>query len=175
MKQKILKKLDTLIAETSETLESVKDLSEKDLHNNAYGWSIIQVFSHLNTAEFSSLLYMKKKMKAGSKMPAYNFSNRIRYFFTQGLLKSSLRWKAPKLVANPKADYSLDEIKQDWSNTREQIRKYIDEYPEELINKAVYKHPFAGRLDLNRAIDSFIYHQRHHRHQIKRIRKTVEQ
>ena len=172
-KQKILVKLDKLIEESSEIFKSINDLDKEDLSNSAYGWSIVQIFSHLNTAEIGSMLYMKKKMQAGSSMPDYSVSNKVRYFLTKGLLQSSLRWKAPKVVANPKADYTFEEVKSEWAKNRELIREYINEYPEELLSRAVYKHPFAGRLDLDGAIDSFIYHQRHHKHQIRRIRKKI--
>ena len=64
-------------------------------------------------------------------------------------------------------------IRDEWTKTREAIKNYVEEYPDKLLSKAVYKHPFAGRLDLESAIGSFIYHQRHHIHQIKRIRKKM--
>lgn len=172
-KEPIFHNLELLNQETQVMYESLKDMAEEDLHDQRYGWSIIQVFSHLNMAEFGSLRYMNKKMQAEDKMPEYAISHKVRYFLTKRLLQSSLKWKAPKVVADPKGDYSFQEMKEIWAKTRSMIETYISEYPEKLLSKAVYKHPFAGRLDLDGAVSSFVYHQRHHVHQIKRIRKEI--
>ena len=172
-KQQIFETLKKLDEETMQIFNSIEGLSEEDLSNKSYGWSIIQVLSHLNMAEFGSLTYMTKKMQAGEGMPEYAVSNKIKYFLTKRLLQSSLKWKAPKVVADPKDDYALSELKDVWRKTRVMAEKYISDYPDSLLTKAVYKHPFAGRLDLEGAISSFLYHQRHHVHQIRRIRKKI--
>ena len=174
MKEPLFDKLKTLDQETNAMFDLVEGLSEDELHDKAYGWSIIQVYAHLNMAEAGSVHYMKKKMQAGSQMPNFSTTGKIRYVMTKRLLESSLKWKAPKVVAVPKEDYSLEEIREEWATTRAMTKKYVKEYPDELLSKAVYKHPFAGRLDLEGAIGSFIYHQRHHRHQIKRIMKMIK-
>lgn len=172
-KQPILEKLSKLDKETEELFALSSGLNEEDLKNQSYGWSIIQVYAHLNIAETGSVMYMKKKMLAGQKMKDFNFLGKIRYFFVKGLLQGSLKWKAPKVIAQPNGDLTLKQIKDQWAKTRASTKKYVEEYPEDLLSKAVYKHPFAGRLNLEGAISSFIYHQRHHMHQIKRIKKKI--
>ena len=174
MKQDLNRKLKQLNLETERMYNYIKDLDEDKLHDTSYGWSVIQVFAHLETAEQGSTLYMRKKMKAGSNMPEFSLQHKIKFFLTKGLLQSSLKWKAPKIVANPEGGYSLDEMKKRWRETRQETEQFVSDYPEELMNKAVYKHPMAGRLDLSGAIDSFIYHQRHHIHQIRRIRQKIQ-
>ena len=173
VKQPIFNKLELLDAETEMLYRMADGLSEEDLHDHSYGWSIIQVFSHLNMAESGSVRYMKKKMQAGDEIPQISFLGKFRFLLTKGLLQSSLRWKAPKVVSQPKGDLSLKEMQETWAETRKATKQYVETYPEHLLNKAVYKHPFAGRMDLAGAIGSFIYHQRHHMHQIRRIRKKI--
>lgn len=173
MKQHLQHKLERLDKEREEMYQSVEQLSEEDLHDESYGWSIIQVFSHLNDAEAGSILYMSKKMKAGTGMKDFSFGNKLRMTMSKAFLQSGLKWKAPSFISNPVGDYSFDEMKEKWEKTREQTKQYVKAYPKELIDKAVYRHPFAGRLDLANAIDSFTYHQRHHMHQLKRIKKKI--
>ena len=110
-KQPILESLETLNEETQAIYSSMENLTEEDLHNTAYGWSLIQVLSHLNMAEFGSLRYMSKKMQAGEGMADYSAGHKVRYFLTKGLLQSSLKWKAPKVVSDPKGDYTFQELK----------------------------------------------------------------
>lgn len=173
MKKDIENRLHLLDQETEQIFNELFALDSEYLRKNGNGWSIIQVLSHLNKAESLSLSYMRKKVQAGAKMKKINAINNFRMWVTCGFLGSGLKWKAPSYIANPKGDYSLDEIKNEWQKTRIEIADYVAEYPKELLNRAVYKHPMAGRLSLLQAVDSFIYHQRHHVHQIRRIRKEL--
>ncbi len=173
-KQKLALRVDKLDYERESMYAFVEGLTEEELHDDTYGWSIIQVFSHLNDAEFGSILYMRKKIQAGSSMPNFSFLGKLKMTFIKGLLQTNLKWKAPSFISEPNGSYTFDEMKQKWEETREVTKKYVSEYPNELMNKAVYKHPLAGRLDLLNAIDSFIYHQRHHMHQLKRIKDKLD-
>lgn len=173
MKSKLQNKLSQLNEETDLIYQSIESLTEEQLHDTSYGWSIIQVLEHLNIAESGTILYMKKKMQAGDKMPNASTMNSIRLFFAKYFMQSNLRWKAPKVLGSPNGTHSLEEIKNAWKQTRSDLKTYIEEYPEQYLNKAVMKHPLAGRLTLGGAIDASIYHQRHHVHQIKRIRKQI--
>ncbi len=173
MKKSIENRLSLLKKETDEIFDDLASINEGLLTKNGKGWSIIQVLKHLNMAESLSLSYMKKKMQAGERMKKINWVNNARMWVTCGFLESGLRWKAPSYIANPKGDYSLSEVKSEWELTRTKIQDYINDYPDEWLDRAVYKHPMAGRLSLLQAIDSFIYHQRHHVHQINRIKKEL--
>lgn len=172
MKNKINQKLKRLNSETDKIYDSLNDIPPEKLRDQTYGWSILQVFSHLNDAETASLKYMQKKVQAGDKMQESGVGNMIRMWWTNQALKSSLKWRAPSYIANPPV-YDYDEIRQKWAETRKAIQKFVDEYPEQWINKLVYKHPMGGRQNLERAVDSFIFHQIHHVHQINRIKKQL--
>lgn len=173
MKKKLLNKLKILNQETEKIHAALGELSEENLHDQSYGWSILEVLAHLNMAEAGSVVYMKKKMQAGDQMLDAGVKQKIRSFLAKYFMQSSLKWKAPPVVASPQGDISYDEIKNKWEKTRKGMEEYIQEFPEEYLSKQLLKHPLAGRLTLEGAIDSFIHHQRHHVHQIKRIRKKI--
>ena len=166
-------KLAQLESETKALFANIEELSEEQLHDQSYGWSVIQVLSHLYDAEAGTVIYMTKKMQAGDQMPNFSMGGKLRMALTRMMLKSSLRWKAPKPVSNPKSDYSLDEMKQHWEKSRQKTIAFVQAYPEKYLGKAVVKHPMAGRIDLPGALDSISYHQRHHLHQITRIKKAM--
>lgn len=172
-KEHILEKLNQLNKERDEIYASISDLPEKALYDQSYGWSILQVFVHLNMSELGSVRYMEKKMQAGQGMSQFSLVHKLRYALSRNLLQSGLKWKAPSVISKPSSDYTIDQIKEEWSKTREAIRDYIEKYPSDLLSRAVFKHPFAGRLNLEAALDSFIFHQRHHVHQLRRIRKKI--
>ena len=172
-KDAIQEKLRRLNTDTKKIYEALDGVAEENLYNNSYGWSIVQVMSHLNDAETASLNYMQKKSRAGNKMAEAGGSNAVRMWFTNQVLKSSLKWKAPSYISKP-AEPSFAEMKSKWNKTRGLIQTFVEEYPDEWLNKLVYKHPIAGRQNLEAAVDSFIYHQIHHLHQIRRIRKKLK-
>ena len=173
MKKEIENRLLLLTEETDKIFADLESIEASELQKKGKGWSIIQVLSHLNMAETLSLQYMQKKILAGSKMGKVSIVNTIRMSVTCGFLQTGLRWKAPSYISKPKGDYTLNEIRKEWNSTRSQIRQYIQDYPDDLLNREVYKHPMAGRLSLIQAVDSFIYHQRHHVHQLNRIKKEL--
>ncbi len=172
MKKEINEKLKRLNSETEKIYASIEGISEEKLNDPSYGWSLLQVLSHLNAAEKASLLYMQKKIQAGDKMGESGPSNAFRMWVTNKALKSPLKWSAPSYIADPPT-YELDEIKSKWAKTRASIQEFVDDYPEKWLNKLVYKHPMGGRQNLNRAVDSFVFHQVHHVHQINRIKKQL--
>lgn len=172
MKEAINKKLKRLNADTDTIYVMLEGISEEKLQDNSYGWSIVQVLSHLNDAESASLQYMQKKSKAGDKMQKSGLGNAFRMWLTNLALKSSLKWKAPSYISDPPC-YSMEEIKSKWTETRNKIQRFVDEYPDSWLNKLVYKHPMGGRQNLEKAVDSFVYHQIHHIHQINRIKKQL--
>lgn len=173
MDKNLEKKIKQLNELTDDLLGSIDDVAPDKLQEKGRGWSIMQVFSHLEMSEAASLNYMKKKILAGKDMPRVSAMGKFKMGVTNALLKSPLRWKAPSYISNPKGDYSLDEIKSKWSKTREEVTAYVAEYPDEFLDRAVFRHPMSGRQGLGEALDSMIYHVYHHKHQVKRIRKEL--
>ena len=174
MNPELQQRLITLDEEYENIFLSIQNLDEAQVHDQSYGWSLIQVLSHLETSEAGTIIYMKKKMLAGpDKIPEFGLGNKLRLWLTKSLLTTSLKWKAPKNVSNPRSEYTLEAIRGKWDKTREDTKNYISEYPAELMPKAIFKHPMAGRIDLVGALDSMIYHQRHHVFQIDRIKKSI--
>jgi uncharacterized damage-inducible protein DinB len=172
VKDRIQKKLARLNEDTAAIYAELEGIPDEKLMDKSYGWSIIQVLSHLNEAESASLKYMQKKMQAGDKMKNARVYHGLRMSFVNVALKSRLKWKAPSYISNP-PEYPMEEIKEKWANTRNEIAGFVNDFPDKWLYKLVYKHPMAGRQNLEHAVDSFIYHQIHHTHQIDRIRKQL--
>ncbi len=173
-KQNIIDKLKNFDVTTNKLLDDLSHVSDEKLKQNPDGgWSVLQVLSHLDAAESASLGYMRKKLQAGDKMGTIGLMNQLKMGVIKIALKSSLKWKAPSYISNPASPSSLVKMREQWMNTRKEIKNFVSEYPDKYINSLVYKHPMGGRQDLNNAIDSFIFHQAHHIHQINRIKKKL--
>lgn len=132
------------------------------------GWSVVQVLNHLIASERGSLAYCRKKMLATDlqkvsrlqilRMDAFNLFQRL-----------PIRLKAPQFLNEPDNSQSFEEVCKNWDESRQELLQFITEIPSDYRSKSIYKHPFAGRVDLTRMLHFFAAHQRHHEHQLRRI------
>jgi uncharacterized damage-inducible protein DinB len=133
-------------------------------------WSILQVLSHLITAEKLSVAYIRKKKlgiaTAGNTGPWEAF----KFFLLKVSQRIGFKYRAPKTVVEHTPSYeSLDVIQTEWAHVRLQLKSLLEEFDEKDLRKKIYKHPFAGRINIQQAIIFFGEHMRHHQPQINRL------
>jgi hypothetical protein len=138
------------------------------------GWAMIQALRHIQVSESTSVAYLNKKKLAGDALKESGLKSSIALSLINVAFKSGLKFKAPAVLKDPQIT-SLEELIEDWEQTREQIRLFLEEYPEKWESKAVYRHPFAGMLNVNDTIRFFNIHQNHHIRQVHRIAKHLTQ
>lgn len=153
-------------------LESVED---ELLHSrqSPESWSLVQVISHICESESASLDYCKKKIQAADKLPKASIFTSLRLFFLNAFLKSKLKYKAPKGLKSPSNDIDFHELCVRWFNVRSALKAFLESVPKKYLNRAIYKHPFAGRYTLKEMLLFFDAHMKHHEHQIDRIIKQL--
>jgi hypothetical protein len=73
-------------------------------------------------------------------------------------------------VAQPAGDpESLDEVRARWDEVRERWRERLESYPDALQRKAIFRHPFAGRLNMRQTLRFLDDHLLHHTRQVERF------
>lgn len=160
--------LDRLNNRKEKLYEQLQDVPTEQLQwkPSPQEWSIAQVLDHLNFSERSSLAYCRKKIMAGDALPERSFFRTLRIKSFYLILKSKFKIKAPAVVEAPANDLDLaalsDRAKQNTSN----LREFAEEYPERFMQKAIFKHPLAGRITLPQMIRFLESHLEHHQHQI---------
>lgn len=177
MRKAIDQQLSKMDEELRQLLERMKSYSDATL-NQAPGagqWSVLQIMQHLLLAEQLSLNYVKKKLSYQPQLPNSGLGSRMRVGLLNFYQKLPLKYKAPSNVNvdKLKTDRTLADISSEWLQHRAQLRSYLNELPEELFHKAVYKHPFAGRLSLGGMVSFFKGHFDRHRKQIERTLQAV--
>jgi len=133
-------------------------------------WSALQVMQHLMRSEELSMRYLQKKLSYQPDLQKAGPVTGLRSWLLRTYLQLPFKFKAPQAVdaANFESDLTLDELAGRWKATRAELRAFLDGLPDDLYDKAVYKHPFAGRLTLYGMVDFFDGHFRRHREQIRR-------
>ncbi|MFU8813300.1 MAG: DinB family protein [Balneolaceae bacterium] len=132
-------------------------------------WNLLQVMQHLVTAEKQSLTYIKRKMERRQDLSPAGAGARMRHLLLRIALFLPLKFKAPKIadVSDTAPDYA--EMKQEWQAVREEMAQMISSADEEMLGKALYRHPRAGMLNLVQALEFFYTHIAHHQKQMRRI------
>jgi uncharacterized damage-inducible protein DinB len=163
---------DRLESSRQALFDSLAGLGDEPLRRSPRpgAWSIVQVLGHLTLAEEGTLAYLKKKMLDPSAIPPAGLGSLARFLMLVAVLRSPVRRKAPALTADPPAARSLSEARAHWDRVRRDWAAFLASFPAELTGRAVFRHPFAGRLSIGQTLGFMREHFRHHEKQIDRLR-----
>ena len=151
-------------------INGLQEYSEAQLaFRPAYkAWSIIQVLQHLMQAETAALGYMQKKNQA-KVLPRAGVGAGLRSRMLGIVLHLPLKYRAPEGLVQPIYAMSFWEVVQRWNDTREEMEAFFSQLNRQRAYAALFRHPFAGYLNVFQAIHFFDRHMKHHLLQIKRI------
>ena len=137
-------------------------------------WSVAEVIAHLITAEEMSLKYLSKKIQDTSKESDEGLKNKYRWLLVQIVFTFNIKFKAPEIV-EPKMGYqSLGALETKWSDVRNQTLQTLQKLSEEEVNKTLWKHALAGKMNLHHMVQFFGVHYNRHKKQIERTIVAVK-
>ena len=137
------------------------------------GWNILEVMGHLLQTEKLALSYVKKKMNVVQKIKYSGIKAFLNKLLLLTVLFMPFRYKAPN-NSMPEDHKTLEELENEWAGVRKELLGLLDETGNE-SQKLLYRHPFAGRMNLIQMMQFFKAHIRHHIKQIYRIQKGFKQ
>lgn len=172
MKEKTLSVFTRLENQRRDIIKLYDTLSAKQLQFNPglNEWNLLQVMRHLITAEKQSLIYIKRKIARHEDAPKTGLDSLLRHTLLKIALLLPIKFKAPK-IAEVKEDYpDFEEMKSEWESIRNEMKNLIKESDDDILAKALYRHPRAGMLNIKQAIEFIKTHTAHHQKQISRIK-----
>ncbi len=174
MELSVERRYNNLVTDFNALLDKCTQLTVEELNTPiAPGkWSIAQILAHINFAFSGPIAYLNHKLKEPEKIPNKNLSTWWRSFSLNIALKSDFKFKAPKGVDIVPDRLQLADIQQQWDTEKTELKKILDEFPIELKNKAVFRHPLAGRITLGQTLEFMRHHLMHHERQITRYLKN---
>lgn len=146
-----------------------KSAEELNFKPHPSSWSIIQAVHHVMNAEKLAVDYMSKKIKGINSSPKTGLSAKLRFFLLKLALQTSIKFKAPKVLADPPANEPLQNIISQWNESRQKLKGLLENFPPEHENKEVFKNLVAGKLNIHQALGWMDDHFSHHLVQIERI------
>jgi hypothetical protein len=141
-------------------------------------WSVMQNIHHLILAEELALKYVEKKMEHTTQLADFAPVG-FKTWYCSTLLNAYMRFggkvKAPKIVSTEALpEYStIAEARQRWKQSLDAWHGFISALPDDGMQRAIYKHPAAGRLSFHGMLDFFKLHQQRHLKQMKRALLSI--
>lgn len=170
MREEVIRKFGELERLREEVLEAIDDVSEARLVDApAPGkWSPAQIMYHVAGAEHGALAYIRKKTQTPESVPRAGLKCAVMARLLVIGLASPFKFKAPRVAADVPDTPSLREVVDQWAATRVELREMIQTFPDDLLRRAIFRHPVVGRMNMSQTIDFMIAHLRRHSKQLTR-------
>ena len=175
MNKQLQKKFDELENNRKQLLDSIRLLSTEALNTkpDEKSWSVATIIKHLMLAEEMSLKYLQKKTQDTGRADRTGFKNIWRMLIVRGVFFLDIKFKAPAIVTPEVSSETLVQLEQQWSATRADIYKILNALSEEDLQKELWKHALAGKLNVVHMLDFFALHTSRHTAQIQRTVRAV--
>ncbi|MBO3269297.1 DinB family protein [Hymenobacter defluvii] len=171
-------RLEQLERATERLIQSAEALGERAHQSPGPGkWSAAQVVQHLLISETGINQYLEKKVLEAEGLQHAGLGHFLRSRVLRVLLRVPfLRFKAPTYLASkmPVSAPPLPELRQQWASVRRRLEQLLNEYPEHLMRRAIFRHPRSGMLTIAQTLDFMVDHVLHHQKQLERIAKVVK-
>ncbi len=135
-----------------------------------HGWSVLQVLAHLVTAERLSMQYIRKKKQGIATASNTGPWDEFKFWLLKMSQRIGFKYRAPRaVVSSTPAFNTLAQAGEAWAQQRADLKALLAEFTEDDLRKKIFKHPFAGRLNIVQTLIFFGEHVRHHEPQIERL------
>lgn len=172
MNNTLQRQFDALETQRAKLLSLIAPLSNEQLNAHPEGkWSIAQVLSHLIASEHLSVNYLNKKMQGIKDIPNTGLKEEL---VMATLIVSQrlpfVKFKAPKVVAENTHVYkTAEQLREAWDKGRIELKEVLARFEEDQLRKKIYKHPIAGKLNIQQTLRFFQEHIIHHTPQVKKL------
>ena len=152
-------------------LDTISKLSPEKFHHSTAGkWSISQILAHLVAAERLSRIYLNKKALGIDQLTNTGFREEAKMILLRWSQRLPLKFKAPKAVVDHTPSFAnVADLSVAWGAERNELKKLLETFRDDQINKKIYRHVRAGMLNIQHALMFLREHQIHHWPQIKRL------
>ena len=171
MNSSLQKKFESLESQRKTLLHSLQNLSAEKLNHQPEGkWSINQVIAHLIAAEKLSLVYLTKKIQAINEVENTGVVEELKMIALIISQRLPLKFKAPRMVVeNTSHSQELSKLEQEWTSLRQELKLLLENFSDDQINRKIYKHIRAGKLNIQHALIFFREHIIHHQRQLNHL------
>lgn len=130
-------------------------------------WSIAQTVYHVNESFEKTILYIHKKMQYPETIEKTNMYTSIKSFLLNSVLRSNYKMKAPEgVITSIPKELPFEQLHNDSLKNISMLKSLLENFPEELMHKNVFRHPVAGRITMYQTLQFLDEHLLHHARQV---------
>lgn len=169
MLSKLQIEFDSLNHSLNQMLTYMDNLSIEKLYaSNPEEWSAAQILYHLKDAEKGTLAYLTKKLETPkSEIPRGGLSSKIRSIFLGRALRNYERkFKAPAMLSDIPQKPEYKSLREEYLEVRKNFGLLLEKFDKEMVKKAYFKHPRAGRITILQTMEFLKDHSDRHMEQI---------
>ncbi len=134
-------------------------------------WSLAEVTHHLLLVEQGVLGVLADRGRASPGRR--RIRDRIGSVAVRVVFALGIRVKVPVRGVRPKAGVPLEEVRQQWDDTRAALSVYLESITEAALRQPVLRHPVSGPMDVLQGLVFLTRHFDHHLRQVERIRRAA--
>ena len=154
--------------------ENLSNLTQAQLSYSKKGWSINEILYHVWLAEESSQKYIRTKTKYPETLLKVKSSVYLKMFLVTTFLSLGFKVKGPQITQMFPEKIDLKNLNTNWAISRQSFDSLITELKEKKIHdKAVFKHPLIGRINIKLTLAFYKFHFKHHQKQINALKKQL--
>ena len=165
----VQEKFESLTKKRVALLQKLGSLSTEELNFKADPdrWSVVEVVEHLVIVE-DDLLHQISRKKADSPLDN-SLKSPEKYKTVIKVMERDIPVDVPDERAEPHGRVPLDELLSQWEDLRQKLHGFLAAISPVNENSLVYRHPFAGPLDISETLHFFDVHFDNHMRHIDRI------
>ena len=150
-------------------LQHLNSLSDDVLYFKAAAdrWSIVEVIEHLVVVEENMLEQLTGATSTTPLDPQDRSAKK--YHIVIKVMTRDIPADVPDESMEPHGRFSLAELLGRWDDIRQKTRAYVNGIDPEEADNLVYRHPFAGPLDMAETLGFIDVHFDNHMRHIDRI------
>ncbi|MCJ8166383.1 DinB family protein [Pontibacter sp. E15-1] len=156
-------------------LDELEGLDDEQLNTSVEEgkWSIVQHLAHVLLVDKSAMDYVLYKLEHAHDLPAASLSNAIKSLALKLALRSGKKYAAPPAVAAIPSHVSLTALRHEWDDNRFQLEDVLTDFPDELLDRCIFKHPHVGPLTISQTLTFLQDHFDHHLRAIRHIQHEL--
>jgi len=172
MEKRIKNKFERLEDSRKALIRTIDSVDESVLNKSPRPgkWSVNQIIYHLQKSEYASYNYVTKKLQSDD-LTRNGYKSKMASLILKIAFILPLKYKAPKAISNVPENLDFNDLSNMWEKNRSALWELICSLPEETAHRNIYRHPYAGRLNLLQMLTFFQDHFDRHRRQVLRILK----
>lgn len=154
--------------------QHLNSLSDEMLSHKAGSdkWSIVEVVEHLFAVEKDFLRQVSSKSE--SKTLDMKAKSPDKFKTVIKVMERDVPVDVPDESMEPSGSITLDALSSQWFDLRKKLREFLSGINSENKDELIYRHPFAGPLNISDTLHFIVVHFDNHLRQIDKIEAQME-